>query len=85
MATNNETPVEEERRMQQSDTFHLVGMIDLDNFKSIYDTLGYVYGDEVLLLLANLMEKAFRSNNLVFRYGGEEFVVVLTHATEIDS
>ena len=44
-----------------------------------------MYGDEVLLLFANLMEKTFRNTDLLFRYGGEEFVVVLSPATESDA
>ena len=44
-----------------------------------------MYGDEVLLLFADLMRKIFRSTDLLFRHGGEEFVVVLVPAAESDS
>jgi len=54
--------------------------LDIDHFKRINDTFGHLYGDEVLLLMANLMRQSFRRSDLLFRYGGEEFVVVLkTH------
>lgn len=58
-----------------------LGMIDIDHFKRINDTQGHVFGDEVLLLLSALMRKAFRSEDLLFRFGGEEFVVLLAPTT----
>jgi diguanylate cyclase (GGDEF)-like protein len=52
-------------------------MLDIDHFKSINDRQGHLFGDEVLLLLAKLMTESFRENDLLFRYGGEEFAMVL--------
>jgi diguanylate cyclase (GGDEF)-like protein len=54
-----------------------LAILDIDHFKRINDTYGHLYGDEVLLLFANLMKLTFRSDDYLFRYGGEEFVVVL--------
>jgi diguanylate cyclase (GGDEF)-like protein len=51
--------------------------LDIDHFKNVNDTFGHVYGDEVLLTFSNLMKKTFRGNDLLFRFGGEEFVVLL--------
>jgi diguanylate cyclase (GGDEF)-like protein len=56
---------------------HWLGMVDIDHFKRINDSFGHIFGDEVLLLLAALMRKAFRGEDLLFRFGGEEFVVML--------
>lgn len=56
---------------------HWLGLIDIDHFKRVNDTHGHVFGDEVLLLLSTLMRKAFRSEDKLFRFGGEEFVVLL--------
>lgn len=53
-----------------------MAVIDIDNFKRINDTFGHVYGDEVLILLARLMKACFRTNDLLYRFGGEEFVVI---------
>jgi diguanylate cyclase (GGDEF)-like protein len=54
-----------------------LAVIDIDHFKRINDRFGHVFGDEVLVLLARLMNECFRDNDLLFRVGGEEFVVVL--------
>ena len=53
------------------------GIADIDNFKTINDSYGHLYGDEVLILVSRLMTKAFREDDLLFRYGGEEFVVII--------
>jgi diguanylate cyclase (GGDEF)-like protein len=55
---------------------HWLGMVDLDHFKRINDGFGHLYGDEVLLLTAQIMQRAFRDTDLLFRFGGEEFVVI---------
>jgi diguanylate cyclase (GGDEF)-like protein len=54
-----------------------IAALDIDHFKLVNDTFGHIYGDEVLLLFADLMKKTFRDNDLLFRFGGEEFVVLL--------
>jgi diguanylate cyclase (GGDEF)-like protein len=54
--------------------------LDIDHFKHVNDTFGHIYGDEVLLTFSNLMKKTFRDNDLLFRFGGEEFVVLLADA-----
>ena len=56
-------------------------MLDIDHFKQINDSRGHLFGDEVLLLLAQLMNDSFRENDLLFRYGGEEFAMVLMDIT----
>jgi diguanylate cyclase (GGDEF)-like protein len=55
--------------------------MDLDRFKKINDTFGHLHGDEVLMLFSGLMKQSFRATDLLVRYGGEEFVVVLNDTT----
>jgi diguanylate cyclase (GGDEF)-like protein len=56
---------------------HWLAVADIDHFKRINDRFGHLYGDEVLLLLARLMRSTFRATDKLFRFGGEEFVVML--------
>lgn len=54
-----------------------LAMIDIDHFKQVNDTYGHLIGDEVLLLVARILKRSFRATDRVYRFGGEEFVVVL--------
>ena len=69
------------RRQHPDREFHWMAICDIDHFKRVNDTFGHVFGDEVLLLFSALMRKTFRSEDLLFRFGGEEFVVVLAPTT----
>lgn len=60
-----------------------VAVLDIDHFKDINDRFGHLYGDEVLLHFASLMERIFRHTDFLFRFGGEEFVVILNN-TDVD-
>ena len=59
-----------------------LGVVDIDHFKKINDNFGHLFGDEVLLRIADLMRQTFRSNDKLFRFGGEEFVVMLRNVAE---
>ena len=53
-------------------------IIDIDFFKKINDTYGHLCGDKILKDVAFIINDSFRKTDMVFRYGGEEFVVILT-------
>lgn len=59
-----------------------IAILDIDHFKRVNDNFGHLYGDEVLLTFSQLMEKCFRYNDFLFRFGGEEFVVILNLASQ---
>ncbi len=56
---------------------YCLALLDIDHFKRVNDTHGHLLGDEVLLHFAQCMNETFREYDLLFRVGGEEFVVVL--------
>lgn len=61
-----------------------LAILDIDYFKRVNDEFGHLYGDEVLLHFSRLMDKTFRHSDFLFRYGGEEFVVVINSCDEAD-
>ncbi len=65
------------RRKAENDKHSYLAILDIDHFKIINDTYGHLYGDEVLLHFSQQMQKVFRDDDCLFRYGGEEFVVIL--------
>jgi diguanylate cyclase (GGDEF)-like protein len=59
-----------------------IGLADVDHFKSINDSYGHVFGDEVLLLVSRIIQRNFRACDKIYRFGGEEFVVLLRETAE---
>ncbi|MBB5605685.1 MULTISPECIES: GGDEF domain-containing protein [unclassified Janthinobacterium] len=74
-------PFDAERRHHSDTERQWLAVIDVDHFKLVNDKFGHLYGDEVLILIANLLQSSFRSQDRIFRFGGEEFVVLLRSIT----
>ena len=68
----------EYNRSIRTGAFFSVAMMDLDKFKSVNDTFGHQVGDEVLMTFSNIVRNVLRKTDFCGRYGGEEFLVVLT-------
>jgi len=73
-----------DRHSRYGDTLSLL-LIDLDNFKKYNDTFGHLAGDRMLIHAAGLVKAATRSSDLAFRYGGDEFAVMLPNSSTIDA
>ncbi len=67
----------ETARAQRHDTLLCVGMLDIDNFKKLNDSLGHDAGDEALVHLARVCRETLRPQDTVARFGGEEFIILL--------
>jgi diguanylate cyclase (GGDEF)-like protein len=70
------TQTDDARQHHQARSMWL-GVIDIDHFKRVNDNHGHLLGDEALLLLSRLMRTSFRFHDHLYRFGGEEFVVLM--------
>lgn len=52
-------------------------IMDLDDFKVVNDTYGHIAGDKILIFISNILKRTLRDGDKIFRYGGEEFVIIL--------
>jgi diguanylate cyclase (GGDEF)-like protein len=63
---------------------HAFCMIDVDNFKSVNDTYGHIFGDAVLTEISSKLKAAFEKEHIASRYGGDEFIVFIKYAPSIE-
>lgn len=63
--------------LNEEDSMHALYMIDVDNFKSLNDTMGHQIGDEFLIELTAKLKRCFRSSDVVGRIGGDEFFALM--------
>ena len=64
------------QRLQTENSPHVLFMTDLDNFKYINDFLGHPVGDEILTLVAQILQKTFGGEAIIGRVGGDEFLIL---------
>ncbi|MDH5637087.1 MAG: GGDEF domain-containing protein, partial [Nitrospinota bacterium] len=66
------------RRCQRYSSAMAVLMVDVDHFKNFNDTFGHVQGNVILTTLADILKRSARDTDIVARWGGEEFALILT-------
>ncbi|MBU0486068.1 MAG: GGDEF domain-containing protein [Proteobacteria bacterium] len=74
-------PIEVEKLHRTKETISII-MIDIDNFKFINDAFGHLYGDHILQECAGILELSIRASDILFRFGGDEFVIVMSKADD---
>ncbi|CAB1221762.1 GGDEF domain-containing protein [Acinetobacter bouvetii] len=76
-----------ERRIQATADTESTSLLifDVDRFKSINDQFGHDVGDQVLCCIAEIARKEMRHNDMLARFGGEEFIVLLPHTSQSDA
>lgn len=69
------------RHGENEGSSHWLAVCDIDHFKHVNDNFGHLIGDEVLIMLAQVMRQSFRFDDQLFRFGGEEFIALLQPTT----
>ncbi len=76
--------VTEYLNVQDTDQLSALLILDLDNFKTVNDSYGHLYGDAVLAQVGSCLRSLFRSNDIIGRIGGDEFLVFLKDLPDTD-
>lgn len=66
-------------KCREDNDYFSVMMFDLDHFKRVNDTFGHMTGDQVLIKIAAILKRELRNSDVIARFGGEEFLVVMPH------
>ncbi|HEY3122931.1 MAG TPA: GGDEF domain-containing protein [Thermoanaerobaculia bacterium] len=80
-----ESLLRELHRARPANTPVCVAMLDLDHFKRLNDTLGHDAGDSLLRAVGQVLREKLRKSDIACRYGGEEFVLVLSDSSLADT
>ena len=79
------TPLNNRRILENAVDYDSVIIGDIDHFKKINDTYGHLKGDEVLIAISEVLNSYIRETDIVCRWGGEEFVIVLKNCSNEDA
>ena len=69
---------------EETEGSHALLVLDLDNFKSVNDSYGHLYGDAVLTQIGTTLRSLFRSHDIIGRIGGDEFLILLKNIPDRD-
>jgi diguanylate cyclase (GGDEF)-like protein len=72
-------------RADREKTPFSIVLLDIDNFKNVNDTFGHDVGDHVLTNISNNLAHFFRKNDVIARWGGEEFILILENTSELQA
>lgn len=75
----------EVERVKRSKESLVVVAIDVNDFKDINDAYGHIYGDRILKECAAILHKSVRGSDMLFRFGGDEFLIVMSRASDQDA
>lgn len=78
-------PIANDKRSKELEGRYWLAMVDIDHFKNVNDTHGHLMGDEVLVRVTQSMQSVTRDSDYLFRYGGEEFAVILCVQDKADA
>ncbi|MDO4563011.1 MAG: EAL domain-containing protein [Clostridia bacterium] len=79
-----ERMVDELLQNAQPQAYSALFMLDIDNFKTVNDTLGHQQGDDILTKVAKALQSAFRGSDLACRFGGDEFMIFMNNIVGVD-
>jgi len=81
----NESMKNAQERHQRNHSKETMVMMDIDHFKGINDNNGHECGDEVLIKLVEIIKSRLRKLDMLFRYGGDEFIILLNETNAVDA
>ena len=83
--TDSLTKLGNRRSLEKIDNYDSVILGDIDHFKKINDEHGHTFGDLVLVEVSNVLKNSIRESDLICRWGGEEFVILLKNCNNDDA
>ena len=75
----------EVHRAERYKTSLSISVLDIDNFKNINDGYGYTVGDQILIRFADMMREGVRESDMVGRYEGDKFIIIMPNSTQDDA